>query len=64
MDELLDGVDVLLVALGLKAEAREGFLKAMRSTLTADCDDIDPYAHHRPTPPRCDYALIYGSESR
>jgi hypothetical protein len=26
-------------------------------TPTTDCDDIDPYAHHRPTPPRCDYAL-------
>jgi hypothetical protein len=27
---------------------------------TADCDDIDPGARHRRTPPRCDSALIYG----
>jgi hypothetical protein len=30
---------------------------------TADRDDVDPHARHRHTP-RCDYALIYGSESR
>jgi len=29
MDDLLDGVDILLLAPGLDAEAREGFLKAM-----------------------------------
>ncbi len=32
MDELLEGVDVVLVAPGLKAEAREAFLEAMRGT--------------------------------
>jgi hypothetical protein len=31
-DELLDGVDVLLLAPGLKEGVREGFLEAMRST--------------------------------
>jgi hypothetical protein len=37
MDELLDGVDVLLLAPGLKDGVREGFLEAMRSTpQTAD----------------------------
>jgi hypothetical protein len=35
-----------------------------QTTATADCDDIDPYARHRQTPPRCDYALIHGCESR
>jgi hypothetical protein len=34
-----------------------------QSTAIADCDDIDPCGRHRHTP-RCDYALIYGSESR
>ena len=32
MDELLDGVDILLLAPGLDAELREGFLEAIRST--------------------------------
>ena len=35
MDELLDGVDILLVAPGLKDGMRGAFLKAMRSTPNA-----------------------------
>jgi hypothetical protein len=36
MDGLLDGVDVLLLTPDLKEEAREAFLKAMRSTTTPE----------------------------
>ena len=32
LSDLLDGVDILLLAPGLSAEAREAFLKAIRST--------------------------------
>jgi hypothetical protein len=30
---------------------------------TAGCNDIDPYARHRLTPSRSDYAIIYGSNN-
>ena len=47
-----------------RVELIEGEIVEMAAIgTTADCDDIDPYARNRRTS-RCDYALIYDSESR
>ena len=40
-----------------------GHALGAHEALTADCNDIDPYAYHGHTP-RYDCALIYGSELR
>jgi hypothetical protein len=42
MDELLDGVDVVILAPGQKESVREAFLEAMRSTLKAAAIPVLP----------------------
>jgi len=53
----------LLIPLG-NAVVYDQPMVTVNARVTADSDDVDPYAHHKHTPPRCDYALMYRSESR
>jgi hypothetical protein len=45
-------------------EKNKALVRRFIEDLTADCDEIDPYALHKHTSPRCGCALINRSEAR